>query len=86
MTAAEMLTRADGWPLCPVCAQDELYCVAAPACVCAEMACYRCSWRGDPRTAQYPELLLEIGAWNRWLALFRNVPGDSFRPAGMGRG
>lgn len=45
-----MQVRADGWPLCPQCGDDELYCLAIPACICADMACYACDWRGDPRT------------------------------------
>lgn len=30
--------------------------------------------------------LIEIEAWNRWLALFTRVPADIWRPQGMGHG
>jgi hypothetical protein len=51
--------RPDGWPLCPRCGEDELYCLEqcydlshdhrTPPC--PGMRCYRCNWHGaDPRT------------------------------------
>ena len=48
--------RADGWPYCPVCEEDELYsCVmlayrgqgerpTIEECIAGEMACYLCGW------------------------------------------
>ena len=48
-----MRTRPDGWPLCPKCGEDELYCLMEPACVCRDMRCYRCGWIGNP--AAYPD-------------------------------
>ena len=34
--------RADGWPYCPRCDEDELYSVAVPATVETICGCYRC--------------------------------------------
>ncbi len=46
--------RADGWPLCPNCGEDELYSLlnwngegdrpAIESYIDAGMRCYRCSW------------------------------------------
>jgi hypothetical protein len=47
--------RADGWPLCPVCEEDELYShlmlgwtkdepPSVAECIATGMACYRCGW------------------------------------------
>jgi hypothetical protein len=46
------LCRDDGWPLCPVCEEDELWCPGSPELSLAgaplsewlrhEMRCYRC--------------------------------------------
>jgi hypothetical protein len=43
--------RADGWPLCPGCGEDELYSLAEHASVETIVACYRCSWRPPDDTA-----------------------------------
>lgn len=37
--------RSDGWPLCPVCGEDELYSLAVPATVETIVGCYRCNWK-----------------------------------------
>jgi hypothetical protein len=34
--------RADGWPYCPHCGEDELYSLAIPATVATICGCYRC--------------------------------------------
>ena len=48
--------RADGWPLCPSCGEDELWSAAMlhwmgdgprptlEACLAGDMTCYRCNW------------------------------------------
>lgn len=48
--------RADGWPLCPQCEEDELYSLKMMVyvgkgekptladCLSGEMRCYRCNW------------------------------------------
>lgn len=45
--------RADGWPICPQCDEDELYSLAIPADPAKIDGCYRCGWRSgvaiDPR-------------------------------------
>lgn len=55
--------RADGWPLCPRCEEDELYSLKmlnyfgdskAPslqACLEGEMRCYRCAWSSQQAKA-----------------------------------
>lgn len=37
--------RADGWPYCPRCGEDELYSLANPATVETIVGCYRCNWK-----------------------------------------
>lgn len=38
--------RADGWPLCPECGEDELYSLAMPKATEATIeGCYRCGWK-----------------------------------------
>lgn len=86
-----MITRLDGWPLCPLCGEDEVYCLQNPACICADMRCYGCKWHGDPRAEPYQagwgaEYARDIAAFSRFCTLFRWVPVDMQRPAGMGRG
>ena len=54
--------RADGWPLCPVCGEDELWSPLAPgdpgwpnlddkppvaAYIAAGLRCYRCGWASE---------------------------------------
>lgn len=34
--------RKDGWPLCPLCGDDELYSLEIPATAETIRACYRC--------------------------------------------
>lgn len=34
--------RPDGWPLCPICEEDELYSLDAPATPETICGCYRC--------------------------------------------
>lgn len=34
--------RADGWPLCPQCGEDELYSMSVPATIETICGCYRC--------------------------------------------
>jgi hypothetical protein len=34
--------RADGWPLCPICGEDELYSLSIPANREEIHGCYRC--------------------------------------------
>lgn len=37
--------RADGWPYCPICGEDELYSLRTPATKETICGCYRCgSW------------------------------------------
>lgn len=59
--AGKDTTRADGWPLCPVCEEDELYSLIwkgdrpRPTMIeflAHEMRCYRCNYI---RPAQPPE-------------------------------
>lgn len=38
-------SRLDGWPLCPQCGEDELYCVQWPATIDRIAGCYVCRWR-----------------------------------------
>jgi len=38
--------RADGWPLCPQCGEDELWAREVPATPTAALTCYLCGWRG----------------------------------------
>ena len=38
--------RADGWPLCPRCGEDELFSMQFPAKASDPLACYRCDWAG----------------------------------------
>lgn len=40
--------RADGWPLCPTCGEDELYSLATYATLGTIEGCYRCGWRPPP--------------------------------------
>lgn len=48
--------RADGWPLCPCCGDDELYSLAVPATVETISACYRCGpvQLGPPNVSEAP--------------------------------
>src|SRR6266496_849093 len=39
--------RADGWPLCPRCGDDELWSAALPASTTGDLSCYRCGWSGS---------------------------------------
>lgn len=43
--------RADGWPLCPWCGEDELYSLAAPASERAIAGCYLCGTRPPAKEA-----------------------------------
>lgn len=58
-------SRADGWPFCPVCEEDELYSLrmlnyhgqgekpSLADCLAGEMRCYRCAWSSEkPRAAE----------------------------------
>lgn len=36
--------RADGWPYCPQCENDELYSLADPPSANAIYGCYACGW------------------------------------------
>lgn len=40
--------RSDGWPMCPLCGEDELYSLAIPATIETIVGCYRCNWRPLP--------------------------------------
>jgi hypothetical protein len=44
--------RADGWPYCPSCGEDELYSLSVPATVETIVGCYLCRWR-PPRDSDY---------------------------------
>jgi hypothetical protein len=58
MTAYE--TRKDGWPLCPVCSEDELWSglpwngegdrPPMQAWIDHGLRCYKCGWDSDPLT------------------------------------
>ena len=37
--------RADGWPLCPGCGDDELWSAAVPATVDTIVSCLGCGWK-----------------------------------------
>ncbi len=60
--------RGDGWPLCPQCGQDELYCLYGlydhnHIPVCPTLRCYFCDWYGpDPRTAVWMRIYELLGA------------------------
>lgn len=36
--------RADGWPLCPKCGDDELFSLSVPATIETIEGCYFCRW------------------------------------------
>ncbi len=36
--------RADGWPFCPACENDELYSLHIPATIATIRGCYACGW------------------------------------------
>lgn len=38
--------RADGWPLCPECEEDELWSTFIPADTTKFLKCCRCNWNG----------------------------------------
>jgi hypothetical protein len=38
--------RADGWPLCPACGEDELHSRETIASPLDPLRCYRCGWQG----------------------------------------
>lgn len=38
------MRRADGWPLCPHCENDELYSLHVPATIRTICGCYACGW------------------------------------------
>jgi predicted RNA-binding Zn-ribbon protein involved in translation (DUF1610 family) len=40
------LARADNWPLCPGCGEDELYDLSTPPLATNTLRCYRCGWAG----------------------------------------
>ena len=44
--------RADGWPLCPSCGEDELMSGSIPARATDALQCLNCFWQGivPPRT------------------------------------
>lgn len=54
--------RADGWPLCPSCGEDELWSPLLPdpidskppisAYIAAGLRCYRCNWSNDTAAAR----------------------------------
>lgn len=50
--------RADGWPYCPCCDEDELYSLADPASIETIVGCYRCGWR-PVRAGRRGEVYLE---------------------------
>jgi predicted RNA-binding Zn-ribbon protein involved in translation (DUF1610 family) len=52
--------RADGWPLCPQCGEDELWSRAIPARPTDELTCYLCGWHGWIAPRAYAEY---IAAW-----------------------
>jgi hypothetical protein len=39
--------RADGWPYCPQCDEDELWSNATPATEDSIVGCYRCNWKPE---------------------------------------
>jgi predicted RNA-binding Zn-ribbon protein involved in translation (DUF1610 family) len=41
--------RADGWPYCPQCDEDELWSNGMPACVETIVGCYSCGWQAASR-------------------------------------
>lgn len=45
--------REDGWPLCPICGEDELYSLAMPATIETISGCYSCRWEG-PLSSRLP--------------------------------
>lgn len=44
--------KLDGWPYCPSCGEDELFCTEWPAAVERIEGCYVCGWKpgNQPRT------------------------------------
>lgn len=55
--------RADGWPLCPQCGDDELFSSSIPATEATIAGCYACNWKPDPRTneAKTSPLTFKVG-------------------------
>lgn len=53
MSATYVAHRPDGWPLCPLCGEDELYSLAEPATIATIVGCYACGFKPDkaPRIA-----------------------------------
>jgi predicted RNA-binding Zn-ribbon protein involved in translation (DUF1610 family) len=43
--------RADGWPYCPQCDEDELWSNATYATIDTIVGCYRCDWKPVPPEA-----------------------------------
>ncbi|HEV8474577.1 MAG TPA: hypothetical protein VGR82_17500 [Methylomirabilota bacterium] len=67
--------RADGWPLCPRCGDDELWSREVPVSASDELTCYLCGWRGYVATRELVayveahEFLLRV-----WLRRFDKPP------------
>lgn len=53
--------RKDGWPLCPHCGQDELWCRQIPASVQGALRCYQCGWEGTVPVASTAHTELDVG-------------------------
>ena len=43
----EIEYRKDGWPLCPICGEDELWCRDVPANILGIVGCLCCDWESD---------------------------------------
>jgi hypothetical protein len=54
--------RADGWPLCPRCGEDELWSAEIPARPYGMLRCYRCQHTVIVPTPTIPEGSLDVGA------------------------
>ena len=39
--------RADGWPYCPACGEDELYSLEIPATIETIQGCYKFGWTAE---------------------------------------
>ena len=58
--------RADGWPLCPNCGEDELWskliwqgageCPPIAHYIKAGLSCYRCGWSNEPPIITYEKV------------------------------
>jgi hypothetical protein len=58
--------RADGWPLCPRCGEDELWSAAVPADAGGDLQCYECRWAGRVPVARWNNRVIVLGG-TRWV-------------------